>query len=127
MSSYVDSNYYQNTYKGTAIPNDELEKRLEDASSHIDSLTFNRIVGRGFDNLTTFQKDIIQKVVCKLADFEYENEDLIKTVLSSYSINGVAMSFSSGWNVEIQNGIAISKDDYCLLRQTGLTCRNVRY
>ena len=127
MSSHVDSNYYQNTYKGTAIPNDELEKRLEDASSHIDSLTFNRIVGRGFDNLTTFQKNIIQKVVCKLADFEYENEDLIKTVLSSYSINGVAMSFSSGWNVEIQNGIAISKDDYCLLRQTGLTCRNVRY
>ena len=69
----------------------------------------------------------MQKVVCKLADFEYENEDLIKTVLSSYSINGVAMNFSSGWNVEIQNGVAISKDDYCLLRQTGLTCRNVRY
>lgn len=127
MSSYVDSNYYHDTYKGTAIPNDELEKRLEEASSHIDSLTFNRIVGRGFDNLTKFQQDIVQKVVCKLADFEYENEDLIKTVLSSYSINGVAMNFSSGWNVEIQNGVAISKDDYCLLRQTGLTCRNVRY
>ena len=127
MSNYVDITYYQDTYKGTAIPSDEIEKRLEEASSHIDSLTYNRIVGRGFDNLTKFQQDIIKKVVCKLADFEYENEDLIKTVLSSYSINGVAMSFSSGWNVEIQNGVAISKDDYCLLRQTGLTCRNVRY
>lgn len=127
MSNYADITYYQNTYKGTAIPSDEIEKRLEEASLHIDSLTYNRIVGRGFENLTKFQKDIIQKVVCKLADFEYENEDLIKSVLSSYSINGVAMSFSSGWNVEIQNGVAISKDDYCLLRQTGLTCRNVRY
>ena len=127
MSNYVDVTYYQDTYKGTTIPSDEIEKRLNEASSHVDSLTFNRIVGRGFDNLTQFQQDIVKKVVCKLADFEYENEDLIKTVLSSYSINGVAMSFGSGWNVEIQNGIAISKDDYCLLRQTGLTCRNVRY
>ena len=114
MSNYVDKDYYLNTYKGTAIPESEIEKRLKEASSHI-------------DNLTKFQQDIIQEVVCKLADFEYENEDLIKTVLSSYSINGVAMSFSSGWNVEIQNGVAIPKDDYCLLRQTGLTCRNVRY
>ncbi|MBQ9657652.1 MAG: hypothetical protein IJV31_02660 [Clostridia bacterium] len=127
MSNYVDKDYYLNTYKGTAIPESEIEKRLKEASLHIDTLTYNRIVGRGFDNLTKFQQDIIQEVVCKLADFEYENEDLIKTVLSSYSINGVAMSFSSGWNVEIQNGVAISKDDYCLLRQTGLTCRNVRY
>lgn len=127
MSNYVDKDYYLNTYKGTAIPESEIEKRLNEASLHIDTLTYNRIVGRGFDNLTKFQKDIIQKVLCKLADFEYENEDLIKTVLSSYSINGVAMNFSSGWNVEIQNGVAISKDDYCLLRQTGLTCRNVRY
>lgn len=127
MSNYVDVTYYQDTYKGTTIPSDEIEKRLNEASSHVDSLTFNRIVGRGFDNLTQFQQDIVKKVVCKLADFEYENEDLIKTVLSSYSINGVAMSFGSGWNVEIQNGVAISKDDYCLLRQTGLTCRNVRY
>lgn len=127
MSNYVDKDYYLNTYKGTAIPESEIEKRLKEASSHIDTLTYNRSVGKGFDNLTKFQQDIIQEVVCKLADFEYENEDLIKTVLSSYSINGVAMSFSSGWNVEIQNGVAIPKDDYCLLRQTGLTCRNVRY
>ena len=127
MSNYVDKDYYLNTYKSTVIPESEIEKRLKEASLHIDTLTYNRIVGRGFNNLTKFQQDIIQKVVCKLADFEYENEDLIKTVLSSYSINGVAMSFSSGWNVEIQNGVAISKSDYCLLRQTGLTCRYVRY
>lgn len=127
MSIYVDKNYYLNAYKGTVIPEDEIEKRLKEASMHIDSLTYNRIVGRGFENLTKFQQNIIREVVCKLADFEYENEDLIKTTLSSYSINGVSMSFGEGWNVKIQNGVAIPTDTYCLLGQTGLTCRNVRY
>lgn len=126
MSNYADITYYQNTYKGTIIPKDEIEKKLKEASMHIDTLTYNRIVGKGFENLTKFQQDIIQEVVCKLADFEYENEDLLKTMLSSYAINGVSMSFGENWNVQIQNGVAIPKDDYCLLGQTGLTCRNLR-
>lgn len=126
MSNYADITYYQDTYKGTIIPKDEIEKRLIEASMHIDTLTYNRIVGRGFQNLTKFQQDIIQNVVCKLADFEYENEDLLKTIISSYSINNVSMNFGANWNIQIQNGIAIQKDDYCLLGQTGLTCRNLR-
>lgn len=126
MSNYADITYYQNTYKGITIPKDEIEKKLKEASMHIDTLTYNRIVGRKFENLTKFQQDIIQEVVCKLADFEYENEDLLKTMLSSYAINGVSMSFGENWNVQIQNGVAIPKDYYCLLGQTGLTCRNLR-
>lgn len=126
MSNYADITYYQNTYKGITIPKDEIEKKLKEASMHIDTLTYNRIVGRKFENLTKFQQDIIQEVVCKLADFEYENEDLLKTMLSSYAINGVSMSFGENWNVLIQNGVAIPKDYYCLLGQTGLTCRNLR-
>lgn len=125
MSNYVDVTYYQDTYKGT-IPSDEIEKRLKKASMHIDTLTYNRIVGRGFDNLTEFQQNIIKEVICKLADFEYENEDLIQSILSSYSINGVSVNFGSNWNIEVQNGIAIKKEDYSLLGQTGLTCRNLR-
>lgn len=124
---YVDKGYYLNNYKGKTIPENEIEERLIEASLHIDTLTYNRIVKKGFDKLTKFQQNIIKRVVCKLADFDYENEDLIKTVLTSYSINGVSMGFGQSWNVQIQNGIAISKDDYCLLSQTGLTCRNLRY
>lgn len=126
MSNYVDITYYQNTYKGTVIPEDKIEEKLKEASMHIDTLTYNRIVGRGFKNLTKFQQDIIKEVVCKLADFEYENEDLIKSVLSSYAINGVSMNFGTSWNIQVQNGVAIPKDYYCLLSQTGLTCRNMR-
>ena len=127
MSRYADKEYYLMTYKGTAIPGNKIEERLIEASMHIDTLTYNRIVKRKFENLTNFQKDIVQRVVCKLADFEYENEELIQTILSSYSINGVSMEFGgANWNVEIQNGIAIQKSDYYLLMQTGLTCRNLR-
>lgn len=127
MSKYADITYYQNAYKGVTIPKEKIEEHLKIASMHIDTLTYNRIIGRTFEKLTDFQKNIIQEVVCKLADFEYENEDILKSPLNSYSINGVSMNFSASWNVQIQNGIAIPKDYYCLLQQTGLTCRNVRY
>lgn len=125
MTSYASKEYYLNTYKGT-IPEDEIEKRLEEASLHIDTLTYNRIVARKFENLTEFQQDIIRKVTCRLADFEYENEDIIESVLTNYSINGVSMGLGNSWNVAIKNGIAIKKSDYNLLNQTGLTCRNLR-
>ncbi len=127
MSIYADITYYKKEYKGQILPENEIEKSLKEASMHIDTLTYNRIVGKGFENLTKFQQDIIKEVVCKLADFEYENADLLKSPLNSYSINGVSASFSASWNIEIQNGVAIPKDYYSLLSQTGLTCRNLRW
>lgn len=122
---YADTEYYLNEYKGTTISEDNLEKVLKMASRHVDTLTYNRIVGKGFDNLTPFQQDIIKTVCCSQADFEYENEELINSVLQSYSINGVSMSFGSSWNMTIINGVAIRADLYDLLKQTGLCCRSL--
>lgn len=96
---------------------------LRTASRHIDSLTFNRINAAGFDSLTAFQKDIIKEVTCRQAMFESENEDMISSVLSSYSINGVSMSFGESWNVYVQDGIAMPRSVYALLEQSGLCCR----
>lgn len=70
---YVTPEYYQETYKGSTVPAEELEKTLRQASRHIDSLTYNRIVGRGFSDLTEFQQEVIREVVCQQGDFEYEN------------------------------------------------------
>lgn len=123
---YVDMHYYMDTYGGGAIPPEELTSRLRTASRHIDSLTYNRIVARGFSNLTEFQQDIICEVVCKQAEFEYENADLIDTVLSGYSLNGASVQFGQSWNVYMDKGVAMRKDVYALLSQAGLCCRLAR-
>ena len=105
---------------------EDIEKYLISASRHIDSLTFNRIVAKGFENLTEFQQEIIKTVCFDMANFECENEDLINSVLQSYSINGVSMQFGSSWNIAVVNGVAIRRDTYNLLMQTGLCYRGIR-
>ena len=123
---YVDLNYYKNIFKGNVIPDEEVEKQLRQASRHIDSLTYNRIVGRGFSNLSMFQQDVIKEVVCMQAEFEYENADELEMILSSYSINGVSAQFGNSWNVFTEKGIAMKRDVYTMLCQTGLCCRLAR-
>jgi hypothetical protein len=107
----------------TKIPSSALREALLDASRQIDSLTFNRIVAKGFDKLTPFQQEIIKEVVCKHADFLYENADAIASILDSYSINGVSMKFGTGFNVKMENGLPIQSTVYSLLKQTGLCWR----
>lgn len=124
--AYVTAEYYLKDFNGSLIPRDTLEKALRLASRHIDSLTYNRIVGQGFYNLTSFQRDVIKETVCQQAEFEYENADEINTILSSYSINGVSMQFGSSWNVFMKKGIAMKKDTYALLCQSGLCSQLMR-
>ncbi len=109
---------------GGLIKND-IEKYLISASRHIDSLTYNRIVAKGFENLTEFQQEVIKTVCFDMANFEYENVDLINSVLQNYSINGVSMQFGSSWNIAVINGVAIRRDTYNLLMQTGLCYRGI--
>lgn len=120
---YVDEDYYRNAYGGTVIPEKEVSKYLKQASRHVDALTYNRIVGKGISGLTPFQQDVIREVCCMQADFEYENADEINTILSGYSINGVSAQFGSSWNVFMDKGVAMKKDVYAMLSQTGLCCR----
>ena len=124
--TYVTPEYYQSEYGGNIVQADDLKKALRQASRHVDSLTYNRIVGQGFSKLTDFQQEVIREVVCQQADFETENEDEINTVLQSYSINGVSAQFGSSWNVFTDKGVAMKRDVYALLCQTGLCCRLAR-
>ena len=105
---------------------EEIDKALRQASRHIDTLTFNRIVAIGFENLTEFQQEIIKEVACKQALFEFENEDEIESVLSGYTINGVTARFGDGAGVKQIGGVTISKSLYSFLEQTGLCCRLAR-
>lgn len=119
---YADETFYKNEYLGTHN-SENLNRILKTASQHIDTLTFNRIVGMGFDNLTPFQQSVVREVCCQMADFMIENKDLIETTLSSYSINGVSMAFGDNWNVVTSQGIALSRSTFELLKQSGLTRR----
>lgn len=113
-------------YENELIPSDEVKNALEQASRHIDILTYNRIRTVGFDKLTVYQQRIVKEVCKQLAEFEYENADVLNNILQSYSINGVSMSFSGGWNVTVQGGVAIRRDIYELLCTTGLCYRGIR-
>lgn len=106
---------------GTAILDDDNpDGILARVSREVDSLTHNRIVAVGFDKLTEFQQGIIKEVCAQMADFEYENDDIINSVLQSYSINGVTMNFGSSLNVAVIGGVAMRRSTYSLLTQTGL-------
>ena len=107
------------------IPADELQKYLIKASRQVDDLTFNRIVHVGFENLSEFQRDIVQTFICEHAGFLYENNDELTSTLSKYAINGVSMEWGSSPNLVYDNGVAVEKTNYALLKQTGLCCRLV--
>ena len=120
--SYVTTQEYTDLgYR--AIPSASIEKFLHEASRNVDTLTFNRIVAIGFDKLTQFQQGIIKEVVCKQAEFLYDNQDAIASILDSYSINSVTMKFGSGFNVDVSEGVPIQNTVYSILKQTGLCWR----
>jgi len=56
-----------------------------------------------------------------LADWEYQNAEALSGALTSYSINGVSMSFSKSFGVTSVNGVVVPKSILAELSQTGLT------
>ena len=119
---YADLEYYRNTYGGK-LPDEEAEKALKQASRHIDILTYRRIAGMGFDNLTPFQQETVKEVTCMMADFESANASMINSLINSYSINGASISFSGeSANCQLVKGVVIQRDVYETLSLTGLTC-----
>ena len=101
------------------------EHFVELASRDIDTLTFNRIRALGFDALTEFQQEIIQTVTCQLADFRFENDELLDSALTGYSINGVSANFGDGRNVVAVGEVILPVRLYGWLQQTGLCCRRL--
>ena len=119
---YADLEYYKKTYS-EKTPEEEAERALEQASTHIDILTYRRIAGVGFDNLTPFQQDTVQEVCCMMADFESANASMTNSLINSYSIHGASLSFSGeGANCQLVNGVIIQRNVYEILSLTGLTC-----
>ncbi|MCI5723008.1 MAG: hypothetical protein MR283_03260 [Erysipelotrichaceae bacterium] len=124
---YVDKAYYKNTYKGIILTDDNADRYLSIASRHANTICRGRVEGTGFNNLSSFRKSSIQEVVCRQAEFLYQNESMLETYLSSYAINGVTMQFGQSWNLHTEGGIAMPEELYQILLRTGLCYRGFGY
>ena len=121
---YVDMEYYKNSYGGHG-ETEEMQKHLSRAEKQIDTLTFCRINSIGFLNLTQFQQEQVKYAVCLQAEFIRDNKDELETMLASYSVNGVSMTFQTGDNVKRIQNVLIRSDIYAELEKTGLCCRKI--
>lgn len=117
--AYVDEAYYS-AFSGL-ITDDKLDSKLEKATDQINSLTYNRIVGVGFNNLTPFQQDKVKKAVCLHADFVEKYGEYIDMPLSGFSAGSISVNF----NANKVNGITTTQEVINYLNQTGLTCRRL--
>ncbi len=126
MTLYVNKEYYSNTFNGNKLPDEEIEKYLKLAQEKIDSITYNRIVAVGFDNLTEFQKGKIKEAICYQAEYIYTNgynsED--NRDIASYSVLDISVSIdNSNSNKTIAQKNNMSEMAYDYVHKTGLDCK----
>jgi hypothetical protein len=123
MTLYVNKEYYSNEFNGNKIPDEEIEKYLKLAQEKIDSITYNRIIAVGFDNLTEFQKEKIKEAICYQAEYIYTNgynsED--NRDITSYSVLDISVSVdNSNSNKTIAQKNNMSEMAYDYIHKTGL-------
>lgn len=129
MTLYIDKEYYLNIFKGNIISDEDIEKYLELSQEKIDSITFNRIVAIGFNNLTEFQREKISKAICYQADYIFQNgyNDENNRNISSYSVLDISVSVdSSNDNKTIAQKLNMSEIAYDLVHKTGLDGKIIR-
>lgn len=124
---YIDENYYFSDFNGELI--DEPEKYLVLAQEKIDSITFNRIVHIGFDNLTEFQKDKVRKAICYEAEHiytnGYNNED--SNDIASYNVLDISINVREKVTKTQAEQVDMCEIAYDLIKKTGLANRSFRF
>jgi hypothetical protein len=109
-------------YGSKVLEDEEIEKNLELASIDINRATLTRIERRGFDNLTTQQKDLIIKATCLQAEYIKEEGLYDDNSISSYSIGG-DLTVNEKESQDMADKLNISKLAFFYLKRTGLTNR----
>ena len=109
-------------YGSKVLENEEIEKYLEFASIDVNRATLTRVERRGFNNLTTQQKDLIIKATCLQAEYIKEEGLYDDNSISSYSIGG-DLTVNEKESQEMADKLNISKLAFFYLKRTGLTNR----
>lgn len=102
--------------------NVELKIYLELASIDINRATLTRIEKKGFDNLTSQQKDLIIKATCIQAEYIKEEGLYDDSIINSYSISG-DLTVTEKEAQETNDKLKISNLAFTYLKRTGLTSR----
>lgn len=121
IEKYATKEDYSKYGSKTLLEN-EVERYLELASIDINRATLTRIEKRGFNNLTSQQKDLIIKATCIQAEYVKEEGTYNNSDLSSYSIGG-DLTVNTKEAIEINDKLKISKIAFFYLKRTGLTNR----
>jgi hypothetical protein len=109
-------------YGSNVLEDEEIRKYLELASIDINKATLTRIEKRGFNNLTTQQRDLIIKATCLQAEYIKEEDVYDDNNISSYSIGG-NLTINKKESQDIADKLNISKIAFFYLKRTGLTPR----
>ena len=109
-------------YGSKVLEDEEVEKYLELASIDINRATLTRVERRGFNNLTTQQKDLIIKATCLQAEYIKEEGLYDDNSISSYSIGG-DLTVNEKESQDMADKLNISKLAFFYLKRTGLTNR----
>lgn len=109
-------------YGSKVLEDEEIEKNLELASIDVNRATLTRVERRGFNNLTTQQKDLIIKATCLQAEYIKEEGLYDDNSISSYSIGG-DLTVNEKESQDMADKLNISKLAFFYLKRTGLTNR----
>lgn len=109
-------------YGSKVLEDEEIGKYLELASIDINRATLTRIERRGFNNLTTQQKDLIIKATCLQAEYIKDEGIYDDNSISSYSIGG-DLTVNEKESQDMADKLNISKLAFFYLKRTGLTNR----
>ena len=109
-------------YGSKVLEDEEIEKNLEFASIDVNRATLTRVERRGFNNLTTQQKDLIIKATCLQAEYIKEEGLYDDNSISSYSIGG-DLTVNEKESQDMADKLNISKLAFFYLKRTGLTNR----
>lgn len=128
--SYIDKNYYDNTYKPKTTTADtvEFDRLLDSSQEVIDYLTFERITYYGFDNLSAFRQLMIKTAQCTLIDYWLSSGIDINEIDASNGLDiklgQFAIKPAAGQNSVTQIPLVNSRTSN-LLKRSGLHYRGI--
>lgn len=126
MESFVDYEFYTDTYKGTKIPSSSFGRISTRASYKIKE----QILGRDYTTFNDVDNTIpVQMATCSVADILYDEEILMNStsngLLTNEKIGDYSRSFESQDNLTKKTSQLIREELSMYLGLTGLLNRSI--